>query len=357
MPLNFTITPHKLDFLFEAGTSRGVLRQKATWFIKVFDTDKPQVQGWGEAGPLQGLSIDDVPDFEAQLRQALALLHIPKVPNNKEEIFKIAGKLPVSLPSVKFGVETALLDLLHGGKRKLFESTFYNAQTPLQINGLVWMGNRQVMQQRLNEKIKEGFRCIKLKLGAINLKDELALLQDARKLMPASKLELRVDANGAFTPDEAKLVLQELERLQVHSIEQPIAAGQPAQMALLCAQTPVPIALDEELIGVVGVEAKRDMLTTIKPQYIILKPGLLGGFAATLEWINLAEELQIGWWITSALEANIGLNAICQFASWLQVTMPQGLGTGSLYRNNIASPLQVKGEFIHYRPGVSWAKW
>ncbi|MCF6360050.1 MAG: o-succinylbenzoate synthase [Cyclobacteriaceae bacterium] len=356
MALKFKIEFRKLNFLFEAGTSRGVLNHKNTWFIKVADTNNETIYGIGEAGPLNGLSIDDIPDFEFCLKKELAKLENHKLPTSEEAIFILAKRVDSKLPSVRFGVETALLDLYYGGRKKCFNNKFYDETKSMQINGLVWMGDSKLMLGRLQEKVDAGFSCIKIKIGAIHLEDEMHLLETVRKKYPSIKLELRVDANGAFSYKEVGAILSKLGELGVHSIEQPIKAGQRKQMANLCKSTPVPIALDEELIGVHNYQEKKTLLKEIRPQYIILKPSLLGGFASCLEWIEIAKELKIGWWLTSALESNIGLNAISQFASSLEVVLPQGLGTGGLYSNNIESPLQLNSDKFFYNQDKKWEK-
>ncbi len=355
MALKFTVKSHNLKFIFKAGTSRGILTHKKIWFINVYDTDK-SIYGIGEAGPLKGLSIDDIPDFENRLQNELLKLEGIHMPVSEKEAFAIAGRVDDKLPSIRFGVETALLDLYHGGIKKHCNNSFYVDGRPLKINGLVWMGDSDLMLKRIEEKIEQGYRCIKLKIGAINFEEEMRLLMKVRKRFSASELELRVDANGAFSFKSALKVLQRLSQLDVHSIEQPIKAGQPTLMATLCKKTPVPIALDEELIGVNSYQEKKALVQKIMPQYIILKPSLLGGFTSCLEWIEIAKDLKIGWWLTSALESNIGLNAICQFASFLDVKRPQGLGTGGLYANNIDSPLTLKGENIYYNHEKKWGK-
>lgn len=357
MALKVEVIPHDLEFLFEAGTSRGVLRHKKIWILKLFDANKPGVFGLGEAGPLSGLSLDDLPDFEDRLKVAIDnAVKDESVPESLEEVRRLVKKIDEKFPSVRFGLETALLDLYNGGKRKIFENDFYDNQKPLQINGLIWMGNHQLMMERLNEKIEQGFRCIKVKIGAIDFEKEMELLEKARKRFSSSELELRVDANGAFGSEDIEDVLNRLNDLSIHSIEQPIKAGQVMQMRELCKKTPVPIALDEELIEYTTYARKYWILNLIRPQYIILKPSLLGGFGSTLEWIEIAEELGVNWWITSALESNIGLNAICQLASSLNVTMPQGLGTGKLYSNNFESPLTIVKDEILYDSSKPWAQ-
>ncbi len=356
MAIKFDFIFKKLEFKFKAGTSRGVLMHKNTWFIRAFKEEHPGIIGYGECGPLAGLSIDDIPNFEKELEKELSLISLKHCPNSIDDIFECATTIASHLPSVRFGVEAALLDLHFGGTRKYFENNFYNKGASLLINGLVWMGDRQLMQQRFKEKIEAGFTCIKVKIGAIDFEDEMSLLENARKQFSMAELELRVDANGGFSFETAPAVLNRLAKLNVHSIEQPIKAGQPQYMAKLCANAKIPIALDEELIGVLNYNDKEVLLETIKPQYIILKPLLLGGFASCLEWIKIAESKNIGWWITSALESNVGLNAICQFASWLHVKVPQGLGTGGLYANNIDSPLRIKKDQILYDSTAKWGK-
>lgn len=356
MALKFEVKYRKLEFLFEAGTSRGTLNYKNSWIIRVFDNSLPEIDGLGEAGPLSGLSVDDVPDFEEKLKHELKKIEDSELPSTTEKVFELAKNISANMPSVRFGIETALLDLLNGGKRKCFDNDFYKVGAPIQINGLIWMGDSDLMLARLEEKINQGFRCIKLKIGAIDFEREMDLLEKARNRFSNLELELRVDANGAFTFEQAQNVLERLGELKVHSIEQPIKAGQLKDIAKLCSNTPVPIALDEELIGIEPYLQKQKLLEQIKPQYIILKPSLLGGFANTLEWIEIAKSLNIGWWVTSALESNVGLNAICQFTSWLKVSLPQGLGTGSLYKNNIDSPLEVIGDQIQYNTTKEWGR-
>jgi len=354
MAIKFQIDSRNLKFLFKAGTSRGVLSNKKAWYIRVSDPLNPTIYGIGETGPLKGLSIDDVPDFEVRLLAELDKLNGLELPISSKDVYEIANQVSPEMPSVRFGVETALLDLVHGGKYQLFENMFYQEMKPIRINGLVWMGDNELMIERLYEKIDQGFSCIKIKIGAIDFENEMKLIELARKKFPSSKLELRVDANGAFNYKKAIEVLKRLKELEVHSIEQPIKAGQIQLMRQLCESTPVPIALDEELIGIYSYQQKKDLIHTIKPQYIILKPSLIGGFQSAKEWIDLAENNKIGWWITSALESNIGLNAICQFASSLNVNIPQGLGTGGLYQNNIESPLEVIKDEIVYNRNKKW---
>ena len=333
---------YTLNFKRPSGTSRGVLTTKETWFLILEEENN---FGIGECGILRTLSIDDRPDYEEKLKWTCQNIHLPKD--------ELLAEL-VEFPSIQFGVEMALLSLQSQDPFQLFPSAFTNGEKGIPINGLIWMGEEAFMHEQIQQKLEQGFSCIKLKIGAIDFDKEIALLQSIRKKYSASEIELRVDANGAFKPQEALQKLQRLSELDLHSIEQPIKQGQFSEMAKLCAKTPLPIALDEELIGVFSVTKKEELLQTIQPQYIILKPSLIGGFKGTQEWIDLAEKQNIGWWITSALESNIGLNAISQFTFMQNSNMPQGLGTGSLYTNNIESPLMVKGEYITYAPEKTW---
>jgi len=337
-----------LHFKFDAGTSRGVLTERNTYFIRLFESSVPQVFGLGEASPLQGLSIDYVPDFEENLQDFCQKFAGQRFKNPQEISYKWLKENTLSLPSLRFAAEVARQDLIHGGKQKIYDNDFYNEGKPLPINGLVWMGTDTFMREQIEEKLQKGFTCIKLKIGAIDFDKELALLHAIRKRFSSEKITLRVDANGAFSPSEAMEKLKALSVYELHSIEQPIRAGQIVAMTELCANTPLPIALDEELIGTEDVTAKEKLLRTIRPQYIILKPTLLGGLEESKEWIQLANNQRIGWWLTSALESNIGLNAICQFAASYSLTLPQGLGTGQLYHNNVELPLEVRDGYIFY---------
>jgi o-succinylbenzoate synthase len=243
-----------------------------------------------------------------------------------------------------------MYDLQSGGEQVLFDTPFTKGLEVIRINGLIWMGDFAFMEEQITAKINAGFRCIKMKIGAISWADELTLLKEMRTRFPKDQLELRVDANGAFSFEESLEVLKELNALDIHSIEQPIRPGQIDKMRQLCAETPCPIALDEELIGTFKDKEKKELLAFINPQYIILKPSLHGGISGTKSWIEAAERLGIKWWMTSALESNLGLNAIAQLASTYKIGLPQGLGTGSLYETNINSPLELKGEFLHFNP-------
>jgi o-succinylbenzoate synthase len=321
---------HKRTFHFKrpSGTSRGVLTEKHAWFIEIWDESNPDVVGIGECSIIPRLSPDfvDFDQYEAKVAETCSDLDLDLT----------------DWPSIKFGVETALLDLQNGGKGVIFQNDFTKGKRSIPINGLIWMGNSNFMQEQIEEKLEEGFKTIKLKIGAIDFDSEIELLRSIRNRYSKEEITLRVDANGAFSPDEALGKLKRLSELAIHSIEQPIKQGQFEEMKQLCAETPLDIALDEELIGVNRTEDKIELLDTIQPQYIILKPSLHGGIEGTKEWITLAEERDIPWWITSALESNIGLNAICQLTAEYSDLLPQGLGTGSLYTDNIPSHLQVR---------------
>lgn len=331
-----------LEFKRPSGTSRGVMTTKETWFIKLEDDGKI---GIGECGILRGLSIDDTPEYETKLQWVCKNIHLglEALRNELEE-----------QPSIQFGLETAFQSIKSKTPFDLFPSEFTSGNDKISINGLVWMGDEAFMRQQIKEKIDTGFHCIKLKIGAIDFKTELNILKSIRKEFSVSDIELRVDANGAFGPNEALEKLKRLSEYQLHSIEQPIKANQLEQMAQLCEMTPLPIALDEELIGVFSEERKLQVLKTVKPQYIILKPSLVGGFGGSKQWINLADKQNIKWWITSALESDVGLNAIAQWTYTLNSKLPQGLGTGSLFTNNFVSPLTVKDGNLHYNKTKKW---
>ena len=337
--LNISVVPRTLHFKQPAGTSRGVYTERRVWYVVVRDADGRM--GVGECAPLPKLSCDDLPDYEDILRGFC---------RDAELTGTYDAEVMRSYPSMLFGLETAFRHLESGSVR-FFENSFSSGQTGILINGLIWMGTYDEMKARIEEKTALGFKCIKLKIGAIDFERELDLIRMIRSEFPASMVELRVDANGAFAPDDALDRLCRLSQYGLHSIEQPIRAGQWEAMAQLCRQTPLPIALDEELIGVNSPDQKRQLLDTVKPQYIILKPSLHGGIAGSKEWIRLADERGIGWWITSALESNVGLNAIAQWVGTLSPSIPQGLGTGLLFTDNIDYPLTIRGERLWMEGG------
>ncbi|KXH85269.1 o-succinylbenzoate synthase [Chryseobacterium kwangjuense] len=324
-----------LKFKRPGGTSRGVLREKETFILEVEENGK---KGIGECALFRGLSYDDRPDYEEKLQWLCENINLD--PSHlKKELNEF--------PSLWFGYEQAILNLKHGD-HLYFPSEFTEGKSAIMINGLIWMGDVHFMEEQIREKLEQGFHCIKLKIG-VDWESEHKILQELRGKFSAETLELRVDANGGFSREEAEVVLRQLADLHIHSIEQPVKAGNWDDMRILCAKTPTPIALDEELIGITDPAEKKRLLETIKPQYIILKPALVGGFAGSDEWISLAEDLNIGWWITSALESNIGLNAIAQYTFTKKSPMPQGLGTGSLFVNNFESSLQLDNELLWFK--------
>jgi len=337
-----TYNKHLLEFKRPSGTSRGILTTKETWFIIITSGEKV---GVGECGLLRFLSIDDTPDYEAKLAWVCKNISLGS---------KILWEQLIDFPSIQFGVEMAFRSLEAQNPFLLHPSKFTEGVDAIPINGLVWMGEKSFMKEQILDKIKNGFGCIKLKIGAIDFKSELDLLKFIRSQFSSKEIEIRVDANGAFSASEALTKLERLSQFDIHSIEQPIKQGQVIEMAELCKKTPIPIALDEELIGVTGVTNKLKKLQTIDPQYIIFKPSLIGGYKGTQEWLDIAEQLNIGWWVTSALESNVGLNAISQWTYTKKSPLPQGLGTGGLYTNNFESPLEVKNGNILYNPKTSW---
>ncbi len=345
MSMNISYTPYTFYFNFPGGTSRGVLTQKQSWFIKVSDSNNQDIFGIGEVSILPGLSPETPEKIEHKLNDICKNPHL--FTNNTEDSLK-------GFPAVRFGLETALLDLKNSGNRILYPSEFTSGKKRITINGLVWMGEHETMLERIKEKIEQGFTCIKIKVGAIDFEQELSLLKYIRKEYSAQTLEIRVDANGAFTTENALERMSELAKFHVHSIEQPIKHGQWYAMAKLCSKTPLPIALDEELIGIEDTNRQMLMLNVIKPQYIVIKPSLIGGLVATDDWAQLATQLNIGWWVTSALEGNIGLNAIAQWTAVNGSNMPQGLGTGQVFSNNIQSPLEIRKKELWYSQNSGW---
>lgn len=357
MRCEFQLQKHVLDFAFQAGTSRGVLTDKPTWFIVSKEQGNlGSFQGIGEASPLKGLSEDYSDSYEEELRELLKKLENLEIPTQRQEIATFLDEqLPTDKPSMRFGIETALYSQLNADTSLVVPGPFNEGKYRMPINGLVWMGDEAFMKEQIESKLKAGFSTIKMKVGAIDFETEFQLLANIRKSYSASDITLRVDANGAFDQSNVREVLTSLASLEIHSIEQPIKPGQLDLMAELCREELLPIALDEELIGVPSAKERVELLEKIRPQFIILKPSLVGGLQASEDWIRLAEERNIGWWITSMLESNVGLNAIAQFTAQYQPALPQGLGTGQLYTNNIDSPLTIrKGELL-YDLNKSWS--
>ena len=333
---------YKLSFKRPSITSRGIINTKDSWFIILTEKDK---SGIGECNILKGLSYDDHPNFEAYLEKFCNQIN--------------SGKLEMDLthwPAIKMGYETALLSLKSLNPYELFPSLFTQGEKAIPINGLVWMGSFDYMKTQIDNLLDHEFRCIKIKIGALDFDEELRLLAKIRERYDANTVTIRVDANGAFSPKDVLNKLDRLSAFQIHSIEQPIEVNQWEFMSTLCDKSPIPIALDEELIGVFDLEIQSKLLSQIQPQYVIFKPSLLGGFSNTQQWINLAQQYNVGWWITSALESNIGLNAIAQWTFTHNLSIPQGLGTGSLFTNNIDSPMVIKKGCLWYDKLISWKK-
>jgi o-succinylbenzoate synthase len=331
---------HRLDFKQPSGTSRGILTYKDSWYLIL---EKEGKKGIGECSILSGLSYDDHPDFEARL------IGLCKAINNQTILPDLT-----QWPALQMGYEMALLSLEGQSTYNLFPSNFTSGNASIPINGLVWMGSHDFMRKQIDHLLECEFDCIKIKIGAIHFEEELDLIARIRKQYDSKTITIRVDANGAFAAEEALEKLKRLSDFSIHSIEQPIGVDQWESLASLCKNTPVPIALDEELIGRFHSNEKIELLNTVMPQYLIIKPSLLGGFEQSEEWIRLAEERNILWWATSALESNIGLNAIAQWTYKQKIQMPQGLGTGSLFKNNIDSPLIIKKGCLWVDNSIPW---
>ena len=334
--------PYRLIFKAPAGTSRGVLRYKDTYFLKVWDESNPEVYGLGECALFKGLSREDTPLYESKLREMCQNIALGKSTDLSE------------YSSLQFGLETALCDLSNGGRRVVVDTPFVHGETTIPINGLVWMGSFDEMSARIEEKLSAGFSTIKLKIGAIDFESELELIRQLRGRFSSETLTIRVDANGGFSPEEALPKLNRLAAYGIHSCEQPIKPNQWAEMRKICAESPIHIALDEELIGITDPMQMFMLLREIAPQYLIIKPSLMGGFAGAQEWLKMAKMTNTGAWFTSALESNVGLNAIAQVVAKFNPLIPQGLGTGALYTNNIESPLYQKADYLAYNPEGKW---
>lgn len=334
--------PYRLIFKAPAGTSRGILLHKDTYFLKVWDESNPEVYGLGECALFKGLSREDTPLYESKLREMCQNIALGKSTDLSE------------YSSLQFGLETALCDLSNGGRRVVVDTPFVHGETTIPINGLVWMGSFDEMRARIEEKLSTGFNTIKLKIGAIDFESELELIRLLRGRFSSETLTIRVDANGGFSPEEALPKLNRLAAYGIHSCEQPIKPNQWAEMRKICAESPIHIALDEELIGITDPMQMFMLLREIAPQYLIIKPSLMGGFAGAQEWLKMAKMTNTGAWFTSALESNVGLNAIAQVVAKFNPLIPQGLGTGALYTNNIESPLYQKADYLAYNPEGKW---
>lgn len=336
---------HIFQFKRPSGTSRGVLHTKDSYYILIESEGK---YGVGECGLLRGLSCDDLPDYEQRLAWACENIQL-----GEQKLWESL----IDYPSIQFGIEIAFRSLQSENPFVLFDSAFTQGSEGIAINGLIWMGTAEFMREQIQEKLAAGFDCLKMKIGAIEWEKEREILAQIRAEFDENTLEIRVDANGSFDESNDLIVLSQLAELKIHSIEQPVQKKHTDRLSYLVKNTLVPIALDESLIGLKTRAEKAALLDQINPQYCIFKPSFIGGFRGTKEWIDLCEERQIGWWITSALEGSIGLNAIAQWTYSLGVSIPQGLGTGSLYTNNVDSPLQVANGKLWYRPNLPWADW
>lgn len=337
--LRYAYAPVHLHFKEPAGTSRGTLTTKLTYLIKVWDEGNPGCVGIGEAPLFQGLSAEDAPDYEERLAAFLA-----HDPNQTDGLNRFS--------SIKLGVESAVHDLVNGGRGVYFPSKFTEGKSAIPTNGLVWMGDFPTMIERIDSKVAQGYTCIKLKIGAIEFEHEVEMLAHIRRKYPQRRLTIRLDANGGFTPADALEKLRRLAPYEVHSIEQPVKPQYRRELAELARLSPIAVALDESLIGIYTPQERRALLAEVRPQYIVLKPALCGGFSGALEWMEAAREAGAGFWITSALESNVGLSALAQFAGALGLTAPQGLGTGALFTANFTSPLRLTPPDMHFDPAL-----
>lgn len=348
--LQLAVTPYTLHFRQPAPTSRGALTTRAIWLVRAWEQSAPDVVGWGEAGPLPGLSRDDAPEYAATV-DALCTRFNQAGVSDFATAQRWVERLTAAWPSLAFGLEMALRDLATGGRRQLWNTPFTRGECGQPTHGLIWMADVEGMLRQVEAKIAAGFSVIKLKIGALTFAEELALLRTLRARWP--HVEVRLDANGAFTPEEALDRLDSLGAFDIAFVEQPVRPGQWGVLADLCRHSPVPVALDEELIPICTPSARDRLLTEVRPQYLVLKPTLLGGFAASNAWIAAAERRSIGWIINSLLESNIGLNAICQWASAIGGDRVHGLGTGGLFTNNAPSPVSLRGNQLYFTPGLS----
>lgn len=336
------LVKHSMQFIVPAGTSRGVMTERPGLFL-VFEQEGRVAHG--ECGPLAGLSVES---YDELIFAADAFKRAYDF-----ERFEDAETQLLAVASLRFAFEMAYLDAVSAVPKQLFDTSFSRGDTSIQINGLIWMGNADYMKKQISEKLDDGFKCLKLKVGSNDFAEECSILQDIRTHFSPEVLEIRLDANGAFSPETASEKLKRLSDFHIHSIEQPVQPSQIEHLSILSKEANVAVALDESLIGV-AQENRLTLLKTIQPQYIILKPTLLGGFQDCDDWIEKAESEGINWWATSALESNIGLSAIAQWTSTKNTSMPQGLGTGKIYSNNFASPLFLVGERLRYVPANAW---
>lgn len=361
MALKVSFVKKTFHFNFRARTSRGSMFERDSWFLKMAEEGREQPYGVGEAGPLPGLSPELDDQFEVELKRLVKQFNDAQFELDQftsSDLAKNEQLLSKKLidirnyPSILFAFETALLDLIGGGKKVLFKNRFTSGD-PIDINGLIWMSGLDMTLQQIEIKIQEGFNCIKLKVGGLDFEKECDILQYVRRKYFKKDISVRLDANGAFKTEEAMFKLHQLSKFDIHSIEQPIKPGMP-ELADFCKNSPIPIALDEELIGMHTLANKKELLEKLKPNFVVLKPSLHGGLSGSQEWIDVCEAMGIGWWMTSALESNIGLNAIAQFTAQFANPLHQGLGTGKIYEDNIESPLEVKDGKLSLKTGQIW---
>jgi o-succinylbenzoate synthase len=331
-----------LKFIRPGKTSRGILYTKPSWFFFLENNGRKSI---GECSVIPGLNREYDEKYESRVMQLADRINKGMLPDLKALD---------EFPSIRFGLECALQELQLGQEGILFPSSFTRGETGIPINGLIWMDDMEEMKKGIREKLSQGFKVLKLKIGALDFQDEVTLLEEIREEFTSDELEIRLDANGAFTYEEALENLDQLMDYNIHSVEQPIKCGSWDEMARLCETSPVDIALDEELIGIYSAPEKNKMLAHIQPQYIVIKPSFAGGFEKAKEWIRAAEKNDAGWWVTSALESNIGLNAIAQWVATLKTNMVQGLGTGQVFSNNIPSPLHLEGSELWFDPEQPW---
>lgn len=353
MKIKISFFPYQLAFSFQAATSRGIMKDHQIYLIRLHEIGNESHVGWGEVAPLPGLSPDLDGSFEEAIKNVIHKINAQQFSSSLDEIHDcVLGNVPPGFPALRFGLETALMDWLKSGKMQLFDNPVSRGEKTLPINGLVWMGSRVEMVARLKEKVRQGFKTIKFKVGGIDFEEELSVLRYAREVY-GNKIEIRLDANGAFSQNDVFDKLEKLSVFHIHSIEQPVKPENYQLMKELCQFSPIPVALDEQLIRADNPEK---LLEDLKPTYIILKPTLLGGLNSTSNWISIAEKRGIGWWVTSALESNIGLNAITQFCGNYPIQIPQGLGTGQLYTNNFSSPWTIRKGKLFWDKEKKWAK-
>jgi O-succinylbenzoate synthase len=349
--IHFDIHKHVLKFKMPGGTSRGVLTNKETYIVRLFEVDR--LVAIAEFNRFESLSIDPLNTYNKELQKATLrfISLLDRIDNPNDASIKSLLQDYSKFPSIQFGIEQLALSYLSTSSPfHLFDSNFIRGESSIAINGLIWMGDANFMMAQVEPLLEKGFKCLKMKIGAINFDEEFQILKSIRDRFSSEELTLRVDANGGFDPESVLTVLENLALLEIHSIEQPIEAGQWQEMARIVEKSPIPVALDEELIGLTEMESRLNCIETIKPDYLIFKPALIGGYDAIEQYRKIHDK----FWVTSALESNVGLNAIAQYTATLNQTIEQGLGTGSLYSNNFDSPLLVSKGALYYQNTVPW---